>query len=185
MTTNYSKGMVYKVLHISGEGPCYIGSTVQRLSQRMGEHRRRYEKYKVGDLKGSTGKLTVYELFEKNGGPENFKIELICNFPCNSIEELRKEEGNYIRELDCVNKVVPGRTKKEYYEETKDSKKEQIKEQKRKYYEANKEFVKAKAAEYRTANRDEINAQKKEHYQLNKDRILAQQKEYRDKKQTE
>ena len=37
------------------------------------------------------------------------------------MEQLLKKEGDYIRNIDCVNKVVAGRTHKEYKETNKDS----------------------------------------------------------------
>ena len=40
-------------------------------------------------------------------------IELIEKFPCKDRMELCKREGYYIRKLDCVNKRIAGRSKKE------------------------------------------------------------------------
>jgi hypothetical protein len=39
-------------------------------------------------------------------------IELIVNYPCSCLDELRREEGKHIRLMECVNKRVEGRTKK-------------------------------------------------------------------------
>jgi hypothetical protein len=49
-------------------------------------------------------------LFEKY---DDVRIELIEEFPCENKMELNAREGYYIRTLDCVNKVIPGRTQKE------------------------------------------------------------------------
>ena len=38
-------------------------------------------------------------------GLDNCKIELIEKFPCSNIEELRRREGYYIKEFDCVKRV--------------------------------------------------------------------------------
>jgi hypothetical protein len=48
-------------------------------------------------------------LFQKY---DDVRIELIEEFPCENKMELNKREGHYIRTLDCVNKVIPGRTQK-------------------------------------------------------------------------
>jgi hypothetical protein len=41
-------------------------------------------------------------------------IELLEQYPCNSREELNRREGSYIRKINCVNKNIAGRTKKQY-----------------------------------------------------------------------
>ena len=38
---------------------------------------------------------------------------------CETKEELLKKEGEYIRQIDCMNKLLVGRTKKEWYEDNK------------------------------------------------------------------
>ena len=50
-------------------------------------------------------------------GVENCKIHLILLYPCNSKDELLAKEAEYIRTLNCVNKVIPNRTKQEYDKE--------------------------------------------------------------------
>ena len=50
-------------------------------------------------------------------GVENFFIELIEKCPCNDIDELRRTEGKYTRELKpSLNILIAGRTNKEYYD---------------------------------------------------------------------
>jgi hypothetical protein len=48
------------------------------------------------------------------------EIYLIENYPCNSKQELCKRERHYVETIDCVNKYIPSRTKKEYYQDNKD-----------------------------------------------------------------
>ena len=90
----------------------YVGSTIKTLSQRMAKHRStmktipRYKLYKH-----------MHEL-----DVDNFYIELIENYPCNDIYELRAREGYYIREIGTLNTNVAGRTHREcvdiYYNKT-------------------------------------------------------------------
>jgi len=54
--------------------------------------------------------ITSYEILKNN----NYQILLVENYPCNNIDELRKQERFYIENNDCVNKNIPGRTKQEY-----------------------------------------------------------------------
>ena len=49
---------------------------------------------------------------------------MIEKLNASSYDELLKCEGKYIRELDCVNRQVPGRTDAEYRADNKDTIKE-------------------------------------------------------------
>ena len=50
-------------------------------------------------------------------GVQNFYIELMGNYPCNGVYELRAREGHYIREMCTLNTKVAGRTRKEREED--------------------------------------------------------------------
>ena len=54
------------------------------------------------------------------------------------MQELRKREGEHIKNTDCVNKRVECRTNKEYKQDNKDKLSEQAKE----YYKNNKNKIK-------------------------------------------
>jgi hypothetical protein len=94
----------------------YIGSTTQILCKRLSDHRRTYKSY----LNGICGYVSSYEILPY----EDAYIELIFEGEFESKYALMKKEGEYIREMDCVNKVIPGRTKQEYRDEHKDKAKE-------------------------------------------------------------
>ena len=53
-------------------------------------------------------------------GVENFYIELIEEYPCDNLEQLRKRERHYIREMGTLNKFIAGRTKSEYVKDNKE-----------------------------------------------------------------
>ena len=112
------------------EGDIYIGSTTKNyLSCRMEYHRRDYNNY----LKGyCVSRLTSYELFKKYG-IENCKIILIELVNANSKDELLQREAYHIKSTKCINKMVPMRTQKEYYQDHKEEAKE--------YYQKKKETL--------------------------------------------
>ena len=83
-----------------------------------------------------------FELFEKYG-VENCKIYLVELYPCKSREELEAREGYYIRNYNCVNKIIPGRTKKEYKNDNKGI----IARNKKEYYNDNKDIIARKLKE--------------------------------------
>lgn len=109
---DYSKSKIYKITD-KGYNECYYGSTIQPLSKRIGKHRSDYKRYKEGKQNNS---LTSFILFDKYG-LENCKIELVEEVECKTKEELHQREGFYIKNNECVNKVIAGRTWKEYYKD--------------------------------------------------------------------
>ena len=155
---DYSKAKIYKILNYMDDD-VYIGATCQTLSERMAGHRR-----------GKNGKdKKHYKLYQKINeiGVEHFYIELIEETPCNNAEQLRAEEGEYIRKCATLNSRIEGRTKKEYIEDTKERKAEYGKKR-------------------REEKRDELSQQKKEYYanDIENQRIKHQEtyQKIRDKK---
>lgn len=115
---NYQQGKIYKIYSNIDDSICYVGSTCkEKLCQRMTQHRSEFKKW-VEDNKHK--KLTSFELFQKFG-IENCKIELLLLYPCNLKEELTKKESEYIKLLNCVNRHIPLRNKREHYHDNKES----------------------------------------------------------------
>jgi hypothetical protein len=85
----YENGKIYKVVNTI-VNMIYIGSTVQTLALRMGDHR-----YKCKS--GKTSKLYIHM---NKIGIEHFKILLIKNSSCNSKEELEAEEFDEMKKYD-------------------------------------------------------------------------------------
>jgi hypothetical protein len=178
----YSKGKIYKITD-TANNECYYGSTIQPLSKRMGQHRIGYKAYKNGKYH----KVSSFILFDKYG-LENCFIVLVENYECKTKEELHQRERFYIENNECVNKVMPGRTAKqyfeankekikEYYKEYREANKEQRKEYDKEYNEANKEKKKEYQKEYREDNKEKIKKMKKEWYEQNKEKIKNKDKE--------
>ena len=136
----YQNGKIYKIVDV-GYNKCYIGSTVQALSSRMGKHRESY--------KAKTKGCSSFQLFDEFG-LANCKIELVELYPCTSNEELRQREGYHIQAKDCVNKRVEGRTRKEIQ----DAYNTTHKDIRRRYYEQNKETLLEYHKQYYQANKE-------------------------------
>ena len=159
----YNDAKIYKIYSLIDDSICYVGSTCnKKLCQRMAGHKSQYKRWKSNKC----GKNTVYDIFDQFG-LENCIIELIENYPCNNKDELNKKEGGYIRQLNCINKRIEGRTQKEYYESNKD----RLLEQKKEYYESNKDRLLEHQKEYYESNKDRLLENAKEYYECNKDRI--------------
>ena len=112
MPVDCQEGKIYKIYSTINDD-IYIGSTTLKLCERMRNHRSsisfgRYINY------------NIYKAFREHG-VESFYIELIEKCPCNDKDELRKKEGEYIRELrPSLNMRIAGRTCKYYYHDNKD-----------------------------------------------------------------
>jgi hypothetical protein len=140
---DYSKGKIY-ALRSHQTDDIYIGSTIQALSVRIGEHKRTYKKY----INGNSNSLTSFELIKY----DDCYIELIEDYPCENKNQLEKREGELIRSMECVNKRIEGRTYKEYREDNK----EQLAEKNKKWREKNKDEIREKRKRYREENKDTI-----------------------------
>ncbi len=105
------KGYIYCLRSHQTE-KIYIGSTKQKLYQRINDHRKKYRQYLLGNFHY----LTAYEILQY----DDVYIELIeeCNFETKLL--LEKKEGEYIRNMNCVNKYIPARKMKEWSEDNKE-----------------------------------------------------------------
>ena len=72
----------------------------------MANHRSSVESYKKKDSK-------LYNLMRELGS-DCFYIELLLDFPCERKEQLTAKEAEYIRQMGTLNKLINGRTKKEW-----------------------------------------------------------------------
>lgn len=91
---NYNTSKIYKLV-CDTTNKQYIGSTIQTLPQRLSAHKYNY--------KNNLEKYSSTEIFKNN----NYRIELLENYYCNTKEELLKRERYYIENNDCINKNIP------------------------------------------------------------------------------
>jgi hypothetical protein len=54
------------------------------------------------------------------------RIELIEEYPCDNKIQLNKKEGEHIRNNTCLNRCIPGRTKKEREKKYRENNKEHL-----------------------------------------------------------
>ena len=158
---DYQNGKVYCIRN-SVNDEIYVGSTTQRLSKRFSKHK--------SDMKVLTGKL-YQEII--NVGVENFYIELIENYPCNSKEELNKREGEYIRQMGTLNYQVSGRTRQEYREENREKQRERAKA----YYHNNKEKELERTRVYRENNVEKEKKRQKKYHDNHKEETKQRRSE--------
>jgi hypothetical protein len=137
---DYSKSVVYKICCKDIDiKDCYVGSTTC-LRVRRSDH-----KSACNNQKGKEYNKLAYQFIRDNGGWDNWQVVMVEEYPeCKSGEELLKYEREHMEMLRAtLNKVVIGRTQKEYQED-------------------NKEKISVKNKEYREKHKEEINSKKRE-----------------------
>jgi hypothetical protein len=135
----YQRGKIYKLVN-DEMGLTYYGSTCNELRKRFHTH------------KSETNRSSSKKLFEKG----EVQIILVEKYPCNDKMELLKRERYYIENNECVNKNIPLRTDKEYYNDNK--------EKYRDYYQNNKESMNKKSRDYHEKNKESMNKKQKEKF---------------------
>ncbi len=105
----YQSGKIYKIID-NTSNMVYVGSTYKTLQQRLNGHEQQFKTFKAG----KHHYITSFKILENN----NYKIELIESFPCETKQELNKREGNILIELrnkglNVINRCIAGLTRKE------------------------------------------------------------------------
>ena len=160
---NYANAKIYQIISPNHPVP-YIGSTTQRLSKRMAHHRSQYNP------------CSSHIVIEAGDA----YIELIQEFSCENKEQLNKREGEMIRERDCVNRCVAGRTQAEWVRDNK----EHLNATRKVYNEVNHDLVIAKRRAYNEAtkerrkayheaNKEQRNQKARANYKANKEKEKA------------
>lgn len=130
---NYANAKIYKIVD-NTNGKIYVGSTCkQYLSSRLAGHVGNYKLY----LQGTYNFVTSFEIIKN----EDYDMILIEHVNCTTKDQLHERERYYIETLDCVNKSVPGRMKKEYQKQYQKDKKDQIQQYKQQYQITNKDRI--------------------------------------------
>ncbi len=172
----YSNGKIYKII-CDDKTKIYIGSTITPLKTRLSKHKNCYKRY----CNGKDKYHKAFDIFEIG----NARIELIEEFPCKTKIELLDRERYWCKELKSINKKLPGRTNKLYYQDNKESiskhKKDRYRNNKKvqesdkmrtkKWYQNNKDKATEYHKQYREKHREEKKKYFKEYYQKNNNKI--------------
>lgn len=175
----YQNGKIYKLVN-DVDDEIYVGSTCLPLRQRLYKHK--------GEAKKRPNRHVYKHLNEISW--DVVKIILIEKYPCSDNMDLLKRERYWIEELKpSLNKVVPTRTDKEWYNDNRKACLEKAKKYsednhdkylayQKDYYVNNKDKILEYQRNYSKNNSDVIAAKKKEFYKTNKDGILQYHKQY-------
>jgi len=158
----YQNGKIYKIVcNITGD--VYVGSTIKTLEKRLIHHK--------SDAKMKQN-ICSYIIIDRG----DYKIELIEDYPCNNSKELRKREGYYQKEIDCINKRIAGRNGKGWREDNK----EHLKIKRKQYCIDNAESIAEYQKEYSKNNKEKLSKYNKEYHIKNREKIIVKVKKYHD-----
>jgi hypothetical protein len=89
-----------------------VGSTCEpTLARRLSGHVASYKRFLLG--KGNY--ITSFKILEN----EDYDIVLMADVPCERKDQLHYIESHYIKNNNCVNKIVPKRTRQQHYKDNK------------------------------------------------------------------
>lgn len=149
----YSNAKVY-LITCNKTGERYVGSTCLDLEARLKQHKANYKQYLFShnnQLVRGKGYTTSFKIMQT----DDCKIELLEQYSCETLNQLRDYERKHLTEIKqqygdlCVNKNIPNRTQKEYYIDNRteylarqkiydDTHREKISKRMKAYYQAKK-----------------------------------------------
>jgi len=171
---NYNRGKIYRLLCFDGH--YYYGSTTQRLNYRFHHH-----KYAAKD-----GTSRVY-IHLRTVGIDTVIIELVEEYPCNSVKELYERENLYIQDAlqdeMCLNHhrayVSPTEKHEQQVKYAKEHRQESIERTQLYRVEHYEEILKKRDA-FRQAHRVELAAKQRDYIAVRKITHAEEMKEARD-----
>ena len=99
---NYENVKFYTIRSPSlPDGWDYIGSTTQSLTKAMAAYRQAARK----NVGGGSIELNIRNTVVRQA---NAYIKLIKNYPCENVQQLKKEKARMIERSDCLNKLLSG-----------------------------------------------------------------------------
>ena len=157
--------VIYKIVCDDVPDYVYIGSTIA-FRQRKATH-----KQCCNNPNHKNYNLKIYQIIRENGNWENWRMVII-----NKCEEgLTKIQAHIIEEEFRVKLNGNLNMVKCYL--TVEGRKEQKRNNSKKYIKTNKEVINEKQKEYYETNKQVINEKKKEYYETNKQKIAEKAKE--------
>ena len=184
----YENSVIYKLKHNEDydDTNIYVGST-SNFKNRKYNH-----KTKCNNEKTQEYNFPVYKYIRNNGNWDEWVMIPIEEYSCNSKKELEVRERHHIDLLrPALNKIMPCRTNKEYYQDNKEiikkrakdwdnDNKDKRKDYKKKYRNDNKDKIAKSEKKFREDNKDKIKEYFKQYHIDNKEKKIKKSKEYRE-----
>ena len=152
----YNQGIIYKICcNDTDVKDIYVGSTTNFI------HRKYSHKSSCNNSNSVKYDLNVYQFVRDNGGWDNWSMIQIEQYEAKDKRDLEQRERYYSETLKAtLNRQLPTRTQKEWYENNIDTHKENCK----KRYKNNKESIAIIQKKYRDNNKQKIKELKSKKY---------------------
>ena len=108
MKVDYSQAKIYKITN-DFNNDIWIGTTCDTLIKKFSVHK--------AEAIRNVRKDCIIQKNIREHGFDRFRIQLIEDFPCDDVYQLRQRQGYYIREMKAINKYADD---KDYYEQNKE-----------------------------------------------------------------
>ena len=136
--TDYSKGYIYKIVcKDSSVREMYIGSSTDF-------YRKCKHKSSCNKETDVHHNLKLYKFIRAHGGWDNWEMVELYKYPCETLQELKDEEGRaynrFVCDFNMLNDKDPSRDKKEYNKQFREENREEINEWQRDNYHNNTKF---------------------------------------------
>ena len=95
MKVDYSQAKIYKITN-DFNTDIWIGSTCDTLVKKFSVHK--------ADAIRNLRKDCIIHNHIRDHGFDRFRIQLIEDFPCEDLYQLRQRQGHHIREMQAINK---------------------------------------------------------------------------------
>ena len=177
---DYAKTIIYKLVHKDDlyDENIYTGHTTEMT--------KRKNKHKSDSTNPNSDKYNQnkYKYIRENGGWDEWLMIEIEKYPCKDKPEAVARERVIQAEMKAtLNDNVPGRTKKEYYQDNREIKleyqkeyrqdnRDKILEKAKQYHQDNREKILEYNKQYRQDNREKISERRKQLYQDNREKML-------------
>lgn len=112
-------GKIYRVI-CNETNEVYYGSTIQPIKKRMYQHTR-------------PNKTNCRQIINRG----NYRYEVCEEFTCDDKKFLLDRERYWIENNDCINKIIPNRTYKEFYQDNR----QKILNEKKQHYIKNRQRI--------------------------------------------
>ena len=179
MHVNYNNTVIYMIYKPDSDLNTYVGHTTN-FKNRVNKHRIRYNGKDFPNCN-----FPLYNYMRENGKFDDWKIEIITEYPCNLKREAEKKEQHFIEDANIRDK----KNKKVYYQNNtekiaiahkkyNETHKEALKSYKKNYYENNKEEILSKHKKYNEIHKEEIAITQKKYNEIHKEEIRLMKKTY-------
>ena len=160
--------MIGKVYKITGKGKSYVGSTTKDLKYRLRMHFH-------WSLDTTGRRDSVLYKFIRENGTDHFTIELVEEYPCETIKELRTREQYWLDELKPELNMFRAIANPNYEQECRD--KEERRQRSNRFYHEHKELVLERQRKYNEEHKDKIRERKKKYREEHKEELKKKKAE--------